>query len=78
MTPLKAIRTEHDLAAALDRLERLWGAELGTPEGAELEVLAALIEKYEFEHYPMPPSAPVEAIKFLSDQQGLSSQEAEP
>ena len=65
---IKPIRTDSDLAAAFALLEQLWGAHIGSPEGDVLEELAALIEKYEDEHYPMPPSDPVEAIKFRTDQ----------
>ena len=43
---IKPIRSDDDLAGALARVQRLWGAEL-----------AVLIEKYEDEHYPMPCSA---------------------
>jgi HTH-type transcriptional regulator/antitoxin HigA len=43
-------------------VEQLRGAKMGSPEGDELEILALLIEKYEDEHYPMPPSDPIEAI----------------
>ncbi len=43
-------------------MKQLWGAEIGSPEGDELEALALLIEKYEDEHYPMPPSDSIEAI----------------
>lgn len=75
---IKPIRTEQDLAAAFARLDEVWGAEFGTPEGDELEVLALLIEKYEDEHHPMPPSDPVEAIKFRMDQQGLTPRDLEP
>lgn len=75
---IKLIRTEADLAAALARVDRLWGAAVGSPEGDELEVLALLIEKYEDEHYPMPPSDPVEAIKFRMEQQGLTQKDLEP
>ncbi len=75
---IKPIRSDDDLAAAFARMEQLWGAEIGTPEGDELEVLAVLIEKYEDEHYPMPPSDPIEAIKFRMDQQGLTSRDLEP
>jgi HTH-type transcriptional regulator/antitoxin HigA len=56
---LKPIRSLEDLTAAFTRLEQLWGAEGGSPEGDELEILALLIEKYEDEHYPMPPSEQV-------------------
>ena len=54
------------------------GAEVGTPEGDELEVLALLIGKYEDEQFPMPPSNPIEAIKFRMDQQGLTPRDLEP
>lgn len=75
---IKPIRSDDDLAAAFARMEQLWGAEIGTPDGDELEVLAVLIEKYEDEHYPMPPSDPIEAIKFRMDQQGLTARDLEP
>lgn len=75
---IKPIRNEEDLATAFARLDEVWGAEIGTPEGDELEVLALLIEKYEDEHHPMPPSDPVEAIKFRMDQQGLTARDLEP
>lgn len=65
---IKPIRTDSDLVAAFALLEQLWGAQIGSPEGDELEELAASIEKYEDEHYPMPPSDPVEAIKFRTEQ----------
>lgn len=51
---IKLIRTEEDYAAAMARIDELWGAEIGTSEGDELDVLAVLIEKYEDEHCPMP------------------------
>ncbi|NNA88985.1 helix-turn-helix domain-containing protein [Pseudomonas gessardii] len=75
---IKPIRTPEDLAAALARVNQLWGAEVGSPQGDELEILALLIEKYEDEHFPMPPSDPVEAIKFRIDQLGLTARDLEP
>ncbi|MGL5996525.1 MAG: helix-turn-helix domain-containing protein [Pseudomonas proteolytica] len=75
---IKPIRTPEDLAAALTRLDQLWGAEIGSPAGDELEILALLIEKYEDEHFPMPPSDPVDAIKFRMDQMGLTARDLEP
>lgn len=75
---IKPIRTEDDYTAAMARIDELWGAEIGTAAGDELEVLAVLIGKYEDEHYPMPPSDPIEAIKFRMDQQGLTPRDLEP
>ncbi len=46
--------SESDYKAALKRIESLFdAAELGTPEGDELERLAALIEEYEEKHFPI-------------------------
>lgn len=52
---IKPIRTEQDYTASMARIDELWGAEIGTPEGDELEVLALLVSTYEDEHAPMPP-----------------------
>ncbi|MBF2717713.1 transcriptional regulator [Agrobacterium vitis] len=77
-TDLKPIRTEADYEAALEEVERLWGAKSGTPDGDRLDVLATLIEVYEAKHYPMDPPDPIEAIKFRMEQQGLSRKDLEP
>ncbi len=71
-TELKPIRSEADYEEALAKVERLWGAKGGTPEGDRLDVLATLIDAYEAQHHPMDPPDPVEAIKFRMEQQGLT------
>ncbi|WP_217536901.1 hypothetical protein [Vibrio metschnikovii] len=46
--------SESDYKAALKRIESLFdAAERGTPEGDELERLAALVEEYEEKHFPI-------------------------
>jgi HTH-type transcriptional regulator/antitoxin HigA len=75
---IKPIRDECDYEAALAEVERLWGAQLGTPDGDRLDVLATLIDAYEAAHYPMDPPDPIEAIKFRMDQQGLTRKDLEP
>lgn len=46
--------SESDYNAALKRIESLFNAaEPGTPEGDELERLAALVEEYEEKHFPI-------------------------
>lgn len=67
---IKPIKTEADHAAALREIERLWGADEGTPGGDRLEVLTTLVEAYERAHFPMDTPDPVEAIKFRLEQQG--------
>src|SRR5437879_6203558 len=62
-TEVRPIRTKRDYEAALNEVDRLWGAKAGTRDGDRLDVLATLIDAYEAEHYPMDPPDPVETIK---------------
>src|SRR4051794_6621168 len=75
---VRPIRGEKDYEAALKEVERLWGAETGTPDGDRLDVLATLIESYDDKLYPMDPPDPIEAIKFRMEQQGLTRRDLEP
>ncbi len=75
---IRPIRTEADHAAAMDEVERLWGAKSGTPDGDRLDVLATLIEAYELKHHPIDPPDPIEAIRFKMEQQGLDRKDLEP
>ena len=68
---LKLIKNDKQLNEALERINQLWDAKSNTPERDELEVLSLLIEKYEEEHYPIPASDPIEAIKFLMEHLSL-------
>ena len=60
----KPIITEKDYQEALERLELIFDAKRGTPEGNELEILSILIDKYENENFPIGMPDPIEAIKF--------------
>lgn len=68
---ISPIRTDQDHALALARIGELFDAEMGTPEGDELDVLATLVEAYEERHYPIEPPTPVEAIRFRMEQMGM-------
>jgi len=50
---LKPIRNENDHAAALSEIERLWGADEGTPQGDRLEILVNSVEAYERARFPI-------------------------
>lgn len=69
---IKPIKTEQDYDETLDRLEDIFDAKKGTPEGDELEILGILIEKYEDYHFPIDMPDPIEAIKFRMEQLGYS------
>lgn len=75
MITVKPIHNDADLSQALERIGELWGAVVGTPEGDELDILAMLVERYEDVHFPMPPSDPVAAIKFMMEQKGLTQKD---
>jgi len=75
---IKPIRTEEDYEAALKEVERLWGAEAGTPDGDRFEILFTLVEAYEDQHYEILPPDPVEAIIFYMESRGLERQDLQP
>ena len=70
---VKPIRNEDDHQAALTEIERLWGADEGTPEGDRLEVLTTLVEAYERAHFPIDLPDPIQAIRFRLEQLGKDS-----
>ena len=65
---IKPIKTESDYQEMLRRIEEIFDAEPGTPEGDELEVLGILLEHYEESRFPVDFPDPVEAIKFRMEQ----------
>lgn len=74
----KIIKTPTEHEAALQRLEAIFDANPGTPEGDEAELLTRLIEIYEEEMFPMDMPTPVEAIRFRMEQQGLKAKDLVP
>ena len=50
---LKPINSEKDYQWALEELESIFHAELGTKDGDKAQILAILIEDYENKHYPI-------------------------
>lgn len=45
--------TEEEYLAAMKRIDELFDAEAGTPEGDELSTLADAVIRYEEEHFPI-------------------------
>ena len=75
---VRPIRTESDYQAALAEIDRLMDAAKDTPDGDRLDVLATLVEAYERRHFPMDLPDPVEAIKFVMEQRGLTAKDLGP
>lgn len=72
---LSPIKTEKDYQKALKRLDEIFDAKKGSPEGDELEILGILIEKYEDEKFPIGLPDPIEAIKFRMEQMGMKNKD---
>ena len=75
---IKPVRTKRDYEGALKTVEGLMNARAGSPEGDRLDILVTLIQAYEAKHLPMLPPDPVEAIKFMMEQRGLTVQDLVP
>ncbi|WP_276946642.1 helix-turn-helix domain-containing protein [Haematobacter massiliensis] len=67
---IRPIRTDDDLSTALARIDALWGAESGTADGDELDILLDLVEHYEDRHYPIPDVEPIEMLRAHMEQTG--------
>ncbi len=78
MYTIRPIRSEEDYEAACARIRELMGAQLNTPEGDELDVLADLVEHYEDKHYPIGMPTAVDAIEFRMEQAGLTRRDLIP
>lgn len=75
---IRPIRTEADYDAALAEVDGLMDAEVDTPKGDRLDVLATLVEAYEARRHPIDPPDAIAAIRFRMEQQGLSRRDLEP
>ena len=79
MVNVNPIRNDADLDAAFARLDVIFLAEEGTPEGDERDILVDLIELYEDKHYPIgPPKDPIAAIEFELELRGLNQDDLIP
>jgi len=77
MTP-KVIKTDEDHDRALQRIDELMDAELGTPDGDELDLLVTLVELYENKTYTIDLPDPIEAIRFRMEQMGMKPKDLIP
>lgn len=75
---IQPVRTEAEHDAAVARITQLMGAEPGSPESDELEILVTLVDAYETKHFPMNTPDPLTIIKFQMEQQGLTRKDLEP
>nr|WP_244545549.1 transcriptional regulator [Algoriphagus locisalis] len=62
----------------LSRIDELFDAEKGSPEGDELELLLTLVRLYEQENFSFPSLDPIEAIKNRMSDLNLKNKDLEP
>jgi HTH-type transcriptional regulator/antitoxin HigA len=74
----QVIKTEAQHREALARIEKLFDAKPGTPEGNELELLTVLVEQFEKAAFPIELPNPLAAIRFRMEQQGLKKKDLIP
>ena len=74
----KVIKTTVEHERALERIEELFTAKPGTPDGDELELLLLLVETYEAKEYPIDLPDPIEAIRFRMEQANLKQKDLIP
>lgn len=74
----RLIKTDKDYERALSRIDGLMNAKPGTIQMDELELMTALVEMYEDQHYPISQPDPIAAIKFRMDQLGLTQKDMVP
>ena len=72
------IITDKDYRNTLEEIEGLMMAKADSIEGERLDVLVTLVEDYERKHYPIDFPDPIEAIKFVMEQQNLSAKDLTP
>jgi HTH-type transcriptional regulator/antitoxin HigA len=70
---IRPIRSEADYQSALKDIDHLLGAQPGSPESDQMDVLVTLVETYETKHFPIPePDDPVQVLEYYMESRGLS------
>ncbi|MYF07869.1 MAG: hypothetical protein F4092_03890 [Rhodospirillaceae bacterium] len=59
----RPIKNEADYDSALAKIDRLMGAEPGTPEAAELDILVSLVETYDAARWPIKEPVSVDELR---------------
>src|ERR1700758_5107622 len=75
---IRPIRTDEDHRAALAEIEVCWGAPEGTEEGDKLEILIALVERYEAKRWPIETGQnfdPIDVLHYAIEELGHSQGE---
>jgi HTH-type transcriptional regulator/antitoxin HigA len=70
------IHSDEELAEYTEALFDLTAKATPSREEEEaIELLTLLVERYEMERYPVPDAGPIDVLRFLLDQNGLSQRD---
>ena len=70
------IHSDEELAGYTEALFKLTSKARPSAEEEEaIDLLTLLIERYEAERYPVPDADPIDVLRFLLDQNGLSQRD---
>ena len=72
---LRPIKSEADYQTALERLEQIFDAPIGTPESDEADIVGLMVDDYERKHYPIDAPDPIEAIKIRMEELQLKQKD---
>lgn len=75
---VKLIKTDEEYQAALNRLDQIFDAPVGSTESDEADILALLIDEYENKYYPIEAPDPIEAIKIRMEEMQLKQKDIAP
>ncbi len=75
---IKLIKTDLDYQNALDRLDKIFDAPIGTPESDEADILGLMIDEYEKTYFPIDAPDPIEAIKIRMEEMRLKQVDLVP
>ena len=77
LCPLRIIRTEEEYDHAIDTLNDLSdrGKDRAPDEMEYLLALAVFVEKYEDEHYPIPPASGAEMLEYLIESREMTQRD---
>lgn len=74
---LRPIHDANSHQAALEEIERLWGAAPGSPEGEHLDLLMTLVDAYERTQWEDDALDPIDAIKARMENSGRTRKDFE-
>jgi len=72
---IKIIKSKRQYQEYLNRMKEIFDAKKGTQESDELDMLALVLEKYEEEKFPIEEPHPLDAIRFMMEQNDISDKD---